>query len=116
VAAPVALVDRNNFYASCERVFQPALRGRPIVVLSNKDGCVIARSNEAKALGVVMGDPWHLCRDSFKSAGIVVRSSNYTLTVLGAERSAAKAEPLDKQRRCSLDGDDTRRSDFQGNP
>jgi DNA polymerase V len=57
VAGPVALVDCNNFYASCERVFQPALRGRPVVVLSNNDGCVIARSNEAKVLGVGMGEP-----------------------------------------------------------
>ena len=76
---PIALVDCNNFYASCERLFQPALRGKPVVVLSNNDGCVIARSNEAKALGVVMGDPWHLCRDRFKDQGIIVRSSNYTL-------------------------------------
>jgi DNA polymerase V len=76
---PVALVDCNNFYASCERVFQPRLRGRPVVVLSNNDGCVIARSNEAKALGVVMSDPWHLCGDRFKDAGIIVRSSNYAL-------------------------------------
>src|ERR1700722_12451376 len=79
MAAPIALVDCNNFYASCERVFQPKLRGLPVVVLSNNDGCVIARSNEAKALGVVMGAPWHLCRESFAKAGIVVRSSNYTL-------------------------------------
>ena len=57
MTAPVALVDCNNFYASCERVFQPGLRGRPVVVLSNNDGCVIARSNEAKALGVAMGEP-----------------------------------------------------------
>jgi hypothetical protein len=77
--APIALVDCNNFYASCERVFQPALRGRPVVVLSNNDGCVIARSNEAKALGVEMGAPWHLSKDNFRKAGIVVRSSNYTL-------------------------------------
>ena len=49
---PIALVDCNNFYASCERVFQPELRGKPVVVLSNNDGCVIARSNEAKALGI----------------------------------------------------------------
>jgi DNA polymerase V len=76
---PVALVDCNNFYASCERVFQPALRGRPVVVLSNNDGCVIARSNEAKALGIGMGEPWHLCRDRFKATGVIVRSSNYTL-------------------------------------
>ena len=51
MSGPVALVDCNNFYASCERVFQPDLRGKPVVVLSNNDGCVIARSNEAKALG-----------------------------------------------------------------
>ncbi len=74
---PLALVDCNNFYASCERVFQPLLRGRPVVVLSNNDGCVIARSNEAKALGIEMGEPWRLCRE--KHAGVIVRSSNYTL-------------------------------------
>lgn len=74
-----ALVDCNNFYASCERVFQPALRGRPVVVLSNNDGCVIARSNEAKALGVEMGAPWHLHKKRFDDQGVVVRSSNYTL-------------------------------------
>ena len=53
-----ALVDCNNFYASCERVFEPKLEGRPIVVLSNNDGCIIARSNEAKALGIKMGAPF----------------------------------------------------------
>ena len=79
VGAPIALVDCNNFYASCEGVFQPRLRGKPVVVLSNNDGCVIARSNEAKALGVEMGAPWHLCRESFRKTGVVVRSSNYTL-------------------------------------
>ena len=57
VGAPIALVDCNNFYASCERVFQPRLRGKPVVVLSNNDGCVIARSNEAKALGVEWARP-----------------------------------------------------------
>jgi DNA polymerase V len=77
--APIALVDCNNFYASCERVFQPALRGRPVVVLSNNDGCVIARSNEAKALGIDMGAPWHLNRENFEREGVIVRSSNYTL-------------------------------------
>lgn len=77
--APIALVDCNNFYASCERLFQPALCGRPVVVLSNNDGCVIARSNEAKALGIKMGDPWHLVKDQHARAGIIVRSSNYTL-------------------------------------
>ena len=79
-AAPlVALVDCNNFYASCERVFQPELRGKPVVVLSNNDGCVVARSNEAKALGIDMGVPWHLFRRRFEEQGVIVRSSNYTL-------------------------------------
>jgi len=76
---PVALVDCNNFYASCERLFQPRLRGRPVVVLSNNDGCVIARSNEAKDLGIAMGAPWHLSKETFKRHGVIVRSSNYTL-------------------------------------
>jgi DNA polymerase V len=75
----VALVDCNNFYVSCERVFQPELRGKPVVVLSNNDGSVIARSNEAKALGIEMGAPWHLLRERFAAAGVIVRSSNYTL-------------------------------------
>lgn len=57
MAGPVALVDCNDFYVSCERVFQPELRGKPVVVLSNNDGCVIARSNEAKALGIPMDAP-----------------------------------------------------------
>ena len=76
---PFALVDCNNFYASCERVFQPELRGKPLVVLSNNDGCVIARSNEAKALGVEMGAPWHLHKAMYEKNGIIVRSSNYSL-------------------------------------
>ena len=79
MVAPFALVDCNNFYASCERVFEPKLRGRPVVVLSNNDGCVIARSNEAKALGIGMGDPWHLYRARFAEQAVTVRSSNYTL-------------------------------------
>lgn len=79
MTAPIALVDCNNFYASCERLFQPRLRGRPVVVLSNNDGCVIARSNEAKALGIGMGDPWHLSKAKFAKHGVIVRSSNYTL-------------------------------------
>lgn len=79
MARLVALVDCNNFYASCERVFQPALRGKPVVVLSNNDGCVIARSNEAKALGIDMGAPWHLYKGRFVEQGVIVRSSNYTL-------------------------------------
>jgi DNA polymerase V len=76
---PLALVDCNNFYASCERVFQPALRGVPLVVLSNNDGCVIARSKEAKALGIAMGEPWHLLRERISARVLRMRSSNYTL-------------------------------------
>ena len=79
MAGPIALTDCNNFYVSCERVFQPELRARPVVVLSNNDGCVIARSNEAKTLRIPMGAPWHLHRDQFAADGVVVRSSNYNL-------------------------------------
>lgn len=74
-----ALVDCNNFYASCERVFNPKLRYVPIVVLSNNDGCVIARSNEAKELGVPMGAAAFEYRDLFVEKGIQVFSSNYAL-------------------------------------
>jgi DNA polymerase V len=74
-----ALVDCNNFFASCERVFNPSLNGVPIVVLSNNDGCVIARSNEAKALGIPMGEPAYKIRDMVKSNNVAVFSSNYTL-------------------------------------
>lgn len=74
-----ALADCNNFYVSCERVFNPRLRGRPVVVLSNNDGCVIARSNEAKALGIGMGEPAFKREAWFKSQGVAVYSSNYAL-------------------------------------
>ena len=74
-----ALVDCNNFYASCERVFRPNLRKEPIVVLSNNDGCVIARSNEAKALGVPMGAPAFKYRELFRANKINVFSSNFAL-------------------------------------
>ena len=74
-----ALVDCNNFYASCERVFLPKLAGRPIVVLSNNDGCVIARSNEAKALGIAMGDPEFQIRRVLRAHQVQVFSSNYAL-------------------------------------
>lgn len=74
-----ALIDCNNFYASCERVFQPKLRKQPIVVLSNNDGCVVARSNEAKALGVPMGAPAFEFKDLFEKNNIHVFSSNYAL-------------------------------------
>ena len=74
-----ALVDCNNFFASCERVFNPALRDQPIVVLSNNDGCVIARSNEAKKLGLKMGDPYFKVKDVIVKHGVHVFSSNYVL-------------------------------------
>lgn len=73
------LVDCNNFYASCERVFNPSLNGKPIVVLSNNDGCVIARSNEAKALGIKMGVPAYQIKDLVKQHDVAVFSSNYVL-------------------------------------
>ncbi|NBC16497.1 MAG: DUF4113 domain-containing protein [Bacteroidetes bacterium] len=74
-----ALVDCNNFYASCERAFDPSLRGRPVVVLSNNDGCIIARSDEAKALGIEMGTPYYQVKGKLKAHGVVVFSSNYAL-------------------------------------
>lgn len=74
-----ALVDCNNFYCSCERVFNPALRNKPVVVLSNNDGCIIARSNEAKALGIKMGEPFFKIRQTLEEQKVAVFSSNYTL-------------------------------------
>ena len=73
------LADCNNFYASCERVFHPDLEGKPVVVLSNNDGCVIARSNESKALGLKMGDPFYQVKDLLEREGVAVFSSNYNL-------------------------------------
>lgn len=75
----LALVDCNNFYVSCERVFRPDLDGKPVVVLSNNDGCVVARSNEVKALGVPMAAPWFQLQDLARQYGIVALSSNYAL-------------------------------------
>jgi DNA polymerase V len=75
----IALIDGNNFFVSCERVFDPRLEGRPVVVLSNNDGCAVARSNEVKALGVKMGAPWFQLRDLARRHGIVALSSNYAL-------------------------------------
>ena len=74
-----ALVDCNNFYASCERVFRPNLNGKPIVVLSNNDGCVIARSNEAKAAGIPMGTPAFEYKQLFKKHSVEVFSANFAL-------------------------------------
>ena len=74
-----ALVDGNNFYVSCERVFRQSLQGRPVVVLSNNDGCAIARSNEAKALGIAMGAPWFKIKHLEESDGLVALSANFAL-------------------------------------
>lgn len=74
-----ALVDCNNFYVSCERLFNPKLEGKPVIVLSNNDGCAIARSEEAKALGIVMGSPAYMIKDVVEKNNVFVFSSNYTL-------------------------------------
>lgn len=75
----LALLDGNNFYVSCERVFRPSLCGRPVVVLSNNDGCAISRSDEAKALGVKMGQPYHEFRRLEGQAGLIILSANFAL-------------------------------------
>ena len=75
----IGLADCNNFYCSCERVFRPDLIGKPVVVLSNNDGCVIARSEEAKALGYKMGDPFYQVKEKLEAEGVTIFSSNYTL-------------------------------------
>ncbi|MFH1007228.1 MAG: Y-family DNA polymerase [Candidatus Latescibacterota bacterium] len=79
MARVFALVDCNNFYVSCERVFNPKLVGKPVVVLSNNDGCVVSRSNEAKEAGIRMGVPAFEVRELFESRGVYVYSSNYAL-------------------------------------
>ena len=75
----IGLADCNNFYCSCERVFRPDLIRKPVVVLSNNDGCVIARSEEAKALGYKMGDPFYQVKEKLEAEGVAIFSSNYTL-------------------------------------
>ncbi len=74
-----ALIDSNNFYASCEQSLDPSLIGQPVVVLSNNDGCIIARSTEARALGITMGEPYFKVRNKLKRFGVAIRSSNYAL-------------------------------------
>ena len=83
-----ALADCNNFFASCERVFRPDLQGKPVIVLSNNDGCAIARSNEAKALGIRMGDPF------FKIKGLVEKFTS----LIAANGEIAKVEEWGKRR------------------
>ncbi len=75
----IAIIDVNNFYVSCERVFNPKLENKPVVVLSNNDGCAISRSNEAKALGIKMGTPWFKLKEFAKQENVTALSSNYTL-------------------------------------
>ena len=75
----IAIIDVNNFYVSCERVFNPKLENKPVVVLSNNDGCAISRSNEAKALGIKMGTPWFKFKEFAKQGNVTALSSNYTL-------------------------------------
>lgn len=76
---PIAISDSANFYVSAERIFDPSLKNVPVIVLSNNDGCAVARSDEAKALGIKMGQPLHLIRDKVEAHGVRVFSSNYTL-------------------------------------
>lgn len=76
---PIAISDSANFYVSAERIFDPTLKGVPVIVLSNNDGCAVARSDEAKALGIKMGEPLHMIRDKIEAHGVRVFSSNYTL-------------------------------------
>src|SRR5712692_9187488 len=75
----VALVDCNNFYVSCERVFDASIESRPVIVLSNNDGCIVARSNEAKKLGIKMGQPVFECQEIIRKHNVQVFSSNYSL-------------------------------------
>lgn len=79
MSRPIAISDSANFYVSAERIFDPTLKNVPIIVLSNNDGCAVARSDEAKALGIKMGAPLHLIRDKIAAHGVRVFSSNYTL-------------------------------------
>nr|WP_250207801.1 Y-family DNA polymerase [Curvibacter sp. CHRR-16] len=88
------MVDGNNFYVSCERVFQPRLQGRAVVVLSNNDGCAIARSNEAKDMGIAMGAPWHQIRPLERSHGLIALSANFALYGDMSERMMALASAL----------------------
>lgn len=99
-----ALVDGNNFYVSCERVFNPRLERRPVVVLSNNDGCVVARSNEAKDLGIRMGVPYFQVRTSLERAGGVALSSNYALYAdMSARMMAVVGEYAPRQEVYSID-------------
>lgn len=89
-----ALADVNSFYASCEKVFRPDLRNKPVIVLSNNDGCIIARSPEVKDLNIPMGEPWFKVKDTAERLGVVVFSSNYSLYHSFSERVMRCLESL----------------------
>lgn len=93
MAWATALIDGNNFYASCEAALDPSLIGRPLVVLSNNDGCIVARSAEARALGIAMGTPYFQVRRELERLGVVVRSSNYALYADMSHRLMLTLEP-----------------------
>lgn len=107
-----ALVDVNSFYASCETAFRPDLKGRPVVVLSNNDGCVIARNAEAKTIGVKMGDPYFRQKDLFRRCGVVCFSSNYELYADMSSRVMATLEALSP--RCEIYSIDEAFCDLSG--
>lgn len=107
-----ALVDVNSFYASCETAFRPDLKGRPVVVLSNNDGCVIARNAEAKMIGVKMGDPYFRQKDLFRRCDVVCFSSNYELYADMSSRVMATLEALSP--RCEIYSIDEAFCDLSG--
>jgi DNA polymerase V len=88
----VVLIDGNNFYASCEAMVDPAVIGRPLVVLSNNDGCIVSRSAEARALGIPMGQPYFQVKRQLERQGVIVRSSNYALYADMSQRLMAVLE------------------------
>lgn len=102
--ATFALIDGNNFYVSCERLFNPRLHARPVVVLSNNDGCCVARSNEAKAMGIAMGTPYFKIRHDYEASGGLALSSNYTLYAdLSARMMSIIGQYSDRQEIYSID-------------
>lgn len=92
MALATVLIDGNNFYASCEAVVDPAVIGRPLVVLSNNDGCIVSRSAEARALGIPMGSPYFQVQPQLERHGVIVRSSNYALYADMSNRLMATLE------------------------
>ena len=93
MSTAVVLIDANNFYASCEALLDPAVVGRPLVVLSNNDGCIVSRSAEARALGIPMGAPLFQVRRQLEDHGVIVRSSNYALYADMSQRLMSSLEP-----------------------